>query len=170
MDCWTVEVLSSYCTLLLVMSEEIDNQEWRRRILSSSEAKEARTSLELQRRKKRQLHEELQSAEMLEAELVKRLKSVEENLKPPVLRFREKLRDSNGVDLTVVRSAVDDIEDPRQMIKFLRKGAKMAKMERPELLGLMRTLHNMRICFQEKDAQDAVDIIQVRITSFTFWL
>ena len=166
--------MNSYCTLLLllVMSEETktDNQEWRTRVLSSREAKEARTSLEFQRRKKRQLHEELQSAEMVEAELVKRLKSVEDNLKPSVLRFREKLRDSNGVDLTVVRRALDDLEDPRQMIKFLRKGANMAKMERPKLLGLMRTLHNLRICFQEKDAQDAVDIIQARITSFTFRL
>ena len=154
------------------MPEETDNdnQEWRRRVLSSSEAKEARTSLEFQRRKKRQLHEGLQSAEMVEAELVKRLKIAEDNLKPPVLRFLENLGDPNGVDLTVVKSAVDEIEDPLQMIKLLRKGAKMAKMKRPELLGLMRTLHNLRICFQEIDAQDAVDTIQVRIPSFTFWL
>lgn len=156
-----------------VMSEENESQEleWRRRVLSSSEAKEARTSLEFQRRKKRQLHEELQSAEIVEAELVKRLKIAEDKMKPPVLRFLEQLKDSNGVDLRVVRNAVAEVEDPGQIIKFLRKGAiNMAKMERPGLLALMRTLHHLRICFQEKDAKDAVDVIQVRIPPFiSFW-
>ena len=158
----------------MVMSEENENQEleWRRRVLSSSEAKEARTSLEFQRRKKRQLHEELQSAEIVEAMLVKRLKSAEEMMKPAVLRFLEKLKDSHGVDLGVVRNAVDEVEDPGQVIRFLRRGAiNMAKMERAELLGLMRTLHHLRICFQEKDARDAVDVIQVRIPpSISSWL
>ena len=153
------------------MSEENEKQEleWRRRVLSSSEAKEARTSLEFQRRKRRQLHEELQSAEMVEAELVKRLKTAEESLKPPVLKFLEKFRDSNGADLSVVRKAVDDIEDPGQLIKFLRKGStKMAKMERAQLLGFLRTLNCLRICYQEKDARDAVEIIQVGITPSDF--
>ena len=76
------------------MTDENGNQdlEWRKRILASSEAKEARTSLEFQRRKKRQLHEELQSAEIAEEALVKRLKTEEDHITMQSIFYLEILK------------------------------------------------------------------------------
>ena len=46
-------------------------------------------------------------AEDYEAELEDRLSQVEDRLRPPVLRFKEKLNLDSGVDRTVVREIIE---------------------------------------------------------------
>ena len=65
------------------------NSEWRKRIASCPEAKQASDNLEFHRRKVRTMTEELRMAEEWEKELVRRLKATEECVKPPLMKIAE---------------------------------------------------------------------------------
>ena len=82
-------------------------EDWRRRILASPDARDARKNLECHRSKIRELQEELRAAEEYEAELEERLSQVEDRLRPPVMRFKEKLKLDSGVDRTVVGEIIE---------------------------------------------------------------
>ena len=106
------------------MSSEVYNfnAEWKKRIEGSPEVKQSRISLEFHRRKIQQLMEELSQAEIFEKELEKRLKNLEENVKPPLMRFNEMLEEDQGVDDKTLEISVNE-EDPENVISLLRKKA-----------------------------------------------
>ena len=106
------------------MSSEVYNfqAEWRRRIEGSPEVKQSRLNLEFHRRKIRQLHEELSQAEIFEKELEKRQRNLEEQIKPPLMRFNEMLEEDQGVDDKVVETSVNE-EDHKNVLAVLRKRA-----------------------------------------------
>ena len=106
------------------MSSEVYNfnAEWKKRIEGSPEVKQSRISLEFHRRKIRQLMEALSQAEIFEKELEKRLKNLEENVKPPLMRFNEMLEEDQGVDDKTVEISVIE-EDHENVISLLRKKA-----------------------------------------------
>ena len=86
---------------------ESTEEDWRRRILASPDARDARKNLESHRNKIRELQEELRVAEEYEAELEDRLSQVEDRLRPPVMRFKENLKLDSGVDRTVVGEIIE---------------------------------------------------------------
>ena len=106
------------------MSSEVYNfqAEWRRRIEGSPEVKQSRLNLEFHRRKIRQLHEELSQAEIFAKELEKRQRNLEEQIKPPLMRFNEMLEEDQGVDDKVVETSVNE-EDHKNVLAVLRKRA-----------------------------------------------
>jgi len=136
------------------------NAEWKRRIEGSPEVKETRTTIEFHRRKIRQMHEELSQAELFEKELVRRLKSLEEKIKPPLMRFYEMLEEGEGgVDDKLVETSVLE-EDHNHVLAILRKKAIfMEKMNRTQLLGFLKTVLCVRDHFLEKDNQAGVEIL-----------
>ena len=146
------------------MSASCDSreEEWRRRILASPDARDARRNLELHRSKIRELQEELRVAEQFEAELEDRLSQVEDRLRPPVTRFKEKLNLDSGVDRTVVGEIITEVEDPSQIIAIMKTKAKtLDQMTRSQLVGFIRTILNLRDAFIEEEIEAGKEVMLV---------
>ena len=107
------------------MSASVDSmmEEWRRRIQTSPDARSARQCLEFHRTKIQELQDNLREAETYEAELEERLNQVEDRLKPPVMRFEEKLSADSGVNSTIVTEIIEEVEDPSQIITLMNNKA-----------------------------------------------
>ena len=146
------------------MSASCDSreEEWRRRILASPDARDARRNLELHRSKIRELQEELRVAEQYEAELEDRLSQVEDRLRPPVTRFKEKLNLDSGVDRTVVGEIIAEVEDPSQIIQIMKtKAETLDQLTRSQLVGFIRTILNLRDAFIEEEIEAGKDVMLV---------
>ena len=146
------------------MSASCDSreEEWRRRILASPDARDARRNLELHRSKIRELQEELRVAEQFEAELEDRLSQVEDRLRPPVTRFKEKLNLDSGVDRTVVGEIITEVEDPSQIIAIMKTKAKtLDQMTRSQLVGFIRTILNLRDAFIDEEIEAGKEVMLV---------
>ena len=137
-------------------------EEWRRRIQASPDAREARKKLELHQTKIQELQEELREAEAFEAELEERLRQVEDRLRPPVARFREKLLLDSGVDRTVVGEIIGEVEDPSQIIAVMKTRAKtLDQMTRSQLVGFIRTILNLVDSFVEEEIEAGKEVMLV---------
>ena len=146
------------------MSASCDSreEEWRRRILASPDARDARRNLELHRSKIRELQEELRVAEQFEAELEDRLSQVEDRLRPPVTRFKEKLNLDSGVDRTVVGEIIAEVEDPSQIIQIMKtKAETLDQLTRSQLVGFIRTILNLRDAFIEEEIEAGKEVMLV---------
>ena len=146
------------------MSASCDSreEEWRRRILASPDARDARRNLEMHRSKILELQEELRVAEEFEAELEHRLSQVEDRLRPPVTRFKEKLNLDSGVDRTVVGEIITEVEDPSQIIQIMKTKAKtLDQMTRSQLVGFIRTILNLRDAFIDEEIEAGKDVMLV---------
>ena len=137
-------------------------EEWRRRIQASPDAREARKKLELHQSKIQELQEELREAEAFEAELEERLSQVEDRLRPPVARFREKLLLDSGVDRSLVGEIIGEVEDPSQIIALMKTRAKtLDQMTRSQLVGFIRTILNLVDSFVEEEIEAGKDVMLV---------
>ena len=146
------------------MSASCDSreEEWRRRILASPDARDARRNLVLHRSKIRELQEELRVAEQFEAELEDRLSQVEDRLRPPVTRFTEKLNLDSGVDRTVVGEIIAEVEDPSQIIQIMKtKAETLDQLTRSQLVGFIRTILNLRDAFIEEEIEAGKEVMLV---------
>ena len=104
-------------------------------------------------------------AEAYEAELERRLNQVEERLKPPIMRFTEKLNQTNGVDETLAEEIVCEVEDPNRIVSIMKnKASSMEKMTRSQLVGFIKTIINLRDRFLEEEIRAGSDVMQVRIS------
>lgn len=136
------------------------NSEWRKRINSSPEAKQANDNLEFHQRKVRKMTEELHVAEEWEKELVRRLKTIEERVKPPVLKIAESFEKSNEVEDSFLEAAIKE-EDQERLIAMLRKKAlAMDTMDRAQLLAFIKTLLSVRNCLVEREQERGVEMMQ----------
>ena len=131
----------------------------------SPQAEEARLSLEMQRRKIRQLHEELLSAEILEEELTQRLKTVETRERQPshIMSFAEKLEESQeGLEEDFVEETFSQVENHTEIISVLReRETKLHQMNRNQLFGFVKTVLNARDCCLERDLTEEVNTTTV---------
>ena len=136
------------------------NSEWRKRVASSPEAKEAREELGFHQTKVRKLTEELNVAEDWEKELERRLKAIEEKVKPPLLKIAESFENSNEVEDSFLEAAINE-EDHERLLSMMRKKAlAMDKMDRAQLLAFVKTLLSVRNCLVEKEQDRSVEMIQ----------
>ena len=134
--------------------------EWGKRIRSSPEAKKATDHLNFHKRKVRKMHEELGVAEEWERELQRRLDSVKERLKPPIMRIVETLETSNQIEESFLEEAVNE-EDYDRLVTVLRKKAlTIDKMNRTQLLAFIKTLLSVRNCLLEKEQDRGVEMMQ----------
>ena len=109
------------------------NSEWRKRVASSTEAKEAKEELCFHQTKVRKLTEELNVAEEWEKELERRLKAIEEKVKPPLLKIAESFENSNEVEDSFLEAAINE-EDHERLLSMMRKKAlAMEEMNRRKL-------------------------------------
>ena len=149
------------------MSGDLGNyqSDWKKRITNSPEAKQAKLNLEFHRRKIRQMHEELSQATVWEKELEKRLHNIEERVKPPLLKFSEQIEDTGTVEDSIIEESVTE-DDSDKLIALLRtKAIAMDKLNRPQLLGFLKTVLNVRSKFLEKDDNHGVDVMQEMASS-----
>ena len=134
--------------------------EWRKRIASSPEAKKANDNLEFHRMKVRRMTEELHVAEEWEKELVRRLKTTEENVKPPLLKIAESFEKSNEVEDSFLEAAIKE-EDQERLLALLRKKAlAIDTMDRAQLLAFIKTLLSVRNRLVEKEQERGVETMQ----------
>lgn len=142
---------------------ESSHESQQRRVQLSSEAEELRRNLDTQRRKIRQIHEELESAEIFREELEGRLKSVEMREKPAIMSLAQKLEDSlEGLEEDFLEEVWSLVENHVRIISLLReKEKKLHQMSRSQLLGFVKTLLNARDCCLERDLMEEVNTIQV---------
>ena len=104
-------------------------------------------------------------AEEYEAELEKTLSDVEERLKPPVMRFEEKLNLPPGVDELLAHDVVTEVEDPSAIVAIMKEKANTGDhMTRVQLMSFMRTILNLRNCFNDEGIGSGVDVMQVRLS------
>ena len=131
----------------------------------SPQAEQAKLSLEMQRRKIRQLHEELLSAEILEEELKQRLKTVETTERQPsrIMSFAEKLEESQeGLEEDFVEETFSQVENHTEIISVLReRETKLHQMNRSQLLGFVKTVLIARDCCLERDLTEEVNTTTV---------
>ena len=118
---------------------------WKRRIETSQDVHQSKENLQFHRRKMRKLLEELSQAEILEKELVIRHKTLEESMKPALLKLQEQLNNNKDVvDDEVVEACIKE-EKPDEIVEMLRRKAiSMNKMNRTRLLGFMKTVLRFR--------------------------
>ena len=141
------------------MTDSFQN-EWRKRVASSPEAKKAADNLDFHKRKVRKMHEELGVAEQWEKELQRRLTSVEEKLKPPIMKVVESLETSYQIEETILEAAVNE-EDHERLVSVLRKKAlAMDTMDRAQLLAFIKTLLSVRNCLLEREQERGVEMMQ----------
>ena len=141
------------------MTDSFQN-EWGKRIASSPEAKKATDHLNFHKRKVRKMHEELGVAEEWERELQRRLDSVKERLKPPIMKIVESLETSNQIEESFIEEAVNE-EDYDSLLTVLRKKAlTIDKMDRTQLLAFIKTLLSVRNCLLEKEQDRGVEMMQ----------
>ena len=134
--------------------------EWRKRVASSPEAKKAADNLDFHKRKVRKMHEELGVAEQWEKELQRRLNSVEEKLKPPIMKVVESLETSYQIEEAILEAAVNE-EDHERLVSILRKKAlAMDTMDRAQLLAFIKTLLSVRNCLVEREQERGVEMMQ----------
>ena len=164
-----------------VDSENLDT-EWRERIQSSPDVKDARNNLQVHRTKVKEMHDELVSlrivaaknlqelckcffqriAEVYETELEKRLDSVKERLKPPLMRFMEKLKIPSGVDRKLAGYTIREVEDSSRIVQAVKERANiMDQLSRSELVGFLQTILHLRDSFLEEDIHAGIDVMQV---------
>ena len=134
--------------------------EWRKRIASSPEAKKAGDNLEFHRMKVRRMTEELHVAEEWEKELVRRLKTTEENVKPPLLKIVESFEKSNEVEDSFLEAAIKEEEQERLLAMLRKKALTMDTMDRAQLLAFIKTLLSVRNCLVEKEQERGVEMMQ----------
>ena len=134
--------------------------EWQRKINSSPEVKQARLNMEFHKRKMRQLHEELTSAEVWETELEERLSKVQEKVKPSLMKFSSQLEREEGVDEDVIEETMADNVWEKILSVLKKRMVKVEQMERSELLGLVKTVLDVRSWLAEKDCQMGVEAMQ----------
>ena len=131
----------------------------------SPQAEQAKLSLEMQRRKIRQLHEELLSAEILEEELKQRLKTVETRERQPsrITSFAEKLEESQeGLEEDFVEETFSQVENHTEIISVLReRETKLHQMNRSQLFGFLKTVLIARDCCLERDLTEEVNTTTV---------
>ena len=144
---------------MATMTDSFQN-EWRKRVASSPEAKKAADNLDFHKRKVRKMHEELGVAEQWEKELQRRLTSVEEKLKPPIMKVVESLETSYQIEETILEAAVNE-EDHERLVSVLRKKAlAMDTMDRAQLLAFIKTLLSVRNCLLEREQERGVEMMQ----------
>ena len=137
-------------------------EEWRKRIQVSPDAKDARKNLEFHRSKIQELQEELREAETYEAQLEERLDQVEDRLKPPVMRFKEKLNQDSGVSSSITSEIIEEAEDPSQIIALMRlKANTLDQMTRIQMIGFIRTILNLRDAFSDQEIEAGKDVMMV---------
>merc|ERR550517_956761 len=86
---------------------------------------------------------------------------MEERLKPPLMRFMEKLNHLSGVDKWLAQDTVREVEDPGSIVTVMKDKAKtMAQMSRGELIGFLQTVLHLRDSFLEENIQAGVDVMQ----------
>ena len=144
---------------LASMSDSFQN-EWRKRIASSPEAKKASDHLNFHKIKVRKMHEELGVAEEWERELQRRLASVEEKLKPPVMRIVESLETSYQIEESFLEDAINEDDHERLVSVLRKKSLTMDKMDRTQLLAFIKTLLSVRNCLVEKEQERGVEMMQ----------
>ena len=141
-------------------------EEWRKRIQASPDAKDARKNLEFHRSKIQELQEELREAETYETQLEERLDQVEDRLKPPVMRFKEKLNQDSGVSSSIASEIIEEAEDPSQIIALMRlKANTLDQMTRSQLVGFIRTILNVRDAFTDQEIEAGRDVMMVSFHS-----
>ena len=134
--------------------------EWERKKSSSPEVSQARLNLQFHKRKMRQLHEELTSAEVWEGELEQRLKRVEDKVQPPVMKFCCQVTREKGVEQQVIEESMEG-EDWKEVVKIMKKRVmQVEQMDRRQLVGLVRTVLSVRNCLVEKECNEGVEITQ----------
>ena len=134
--------------------------EWRKRIASSPEAKLATDNLEFHKRKVRKITEELHVAEEWEKELGRRLKTVEEKVKPPLLKIAESFEKSNEVEESFLEAAIKEEDQDRLLAMLRKKALAMDTMDRAQLLAFIKTLLSVRNCLLDKEQERGVEMMQ----------
>ena len=93
------------------------------------------------------------------------MSDVEERLKPPVMRFVEKLNLPPGVDELLAHDVVTEVEDPSAIVAIMKEKANTGDlMTRVQLMSFMRTILNLRNCFNDEGIGSGVDVMQVRLS------
>ena len=156
-------IISSFLSLVAMdPSSETKslNSEWRKRVASSPEAKEAREELGFHQTKVRKLTEELNVAEDWEKELERRLKAIEDKVKPPLLKIAESFENSNEVEDSFLEAAINEEDHERLLTMMRKKALAMDKMDRAQLLAFVKTLLSVRNCLVEKEQDRGVEMMQ----------
>ena len=101
-------------------------------------------------------------AEAYESTLEKRLESVKERLKPPLMRFMDKLKVPSGVDKRLAGDTVREVEDTDRIVTAVKERAnKMDQLSRSELVGFLQTILHLRDSFLEEEIEAGSDVMQV---------
>ena len=95
--------------------------------------------------------EELHVAEEWEKELDRRLKTIEERVKPPLLKIAESFEKSNEVEDSFLEAAIKEEDQDRLLAMLRKKALDMDTMDRAQLLAFIKTLLSVRNCLLEKE-------------------
>ena len=145
------------------MEENLEAQ-WRKRINDSPEAKQAKVNIDFHKKKMRSLQEELHSAEIWEVELHNRLRKIEEQVQPPLMKLRSQLdsrthEDGSEDDLIIEKCVSENGLDEIKLV-LNNKVNSCEELTRLELLRVVKVVISIRNYCAEKDDQEGIDAMQ----------
>ena len=139
-------------------------REWLDRLEANQEARRVRQEWEQQRKKVRELREQLSSAKAWEHQLEMREKECDQKCKPALMRFNEELVDV-GSDRAVSQPLLEELvagqgwEDVLAVVRHRIVSAN--SLSRQESLGLVKIMFSLRDLYMEKEVDGAVSGLQV---------
>ena len=138
-------------------------QRWSAAVAASPQVLRARDGLQLHRGKVRRLMEELATAEAWGKELQARCTRMEANLKPPILRFMEKVEVGELVEEHLLMEM--GVGEWRVVIRVLEEMVARARghMGRAELVRLVQTLLGVRRFLQGLGEGEQVEGAEGRV-------
>ena len=97
---------------------------------------------------------------MLETELEDRLKGIQEKVKPALMKFCSQLDREEGVDEAVTEETMAETDWAKVLVALKKRVAKVERMDRSQLVGLVKTVLDVRGYLMEKEYQEGVQTMQ----------
>ena len=135
---------------------------WKEEVEGSEEARKVIRDLELHCKKKRNLLREFASAETWMKELEKKCHQMEEELKPSLLKFKDKLKENFLLEEKLIQECLcsEDWQDTTKIL--LHETQSLAQLERSLLTKLIKTVFLVRDNLLTEHPEDETNVNQVQ--------
>ena len=138
------------------------NREWNETVESSPKVKEMRKSLRLHKLKMNEISEELGTAEKWERELRAKYLSIQEGLKPGIMKFAQMVENDEDIEKGDIERILSAGKWKDIVIVLKHKEERVTDLERGQLVRFVMTVLKVRDAITDRhpELEEAVEIIQ----------
>ena len=156
------KMMSSNSSLDLFPVTQRLNREWNEKIESSLKVKQIRKSLRLHKLKMNEISEELGTAEKWERELRAKYDSIQEGLKPGMMKFAQMVENDEDIGKEDIEKILAAGKWKDIVIVLKHKEERVTNLERGQLVRFVMTVVKVRdaITSLYPELEEAVEIVQ----------